>query len=193
LAFEIFPFDIHKAPPYLALSYTWGSPTSHEAITIDDQLIVIPKNLADAMQSLRRYATKNHLMLWADSICINQGDAHERGHQVQLMHSIYRCAECVGIWLGRSTDDSNLAMDKMTEWKSEFDQFCEPFDDNWELAVTSISTSNTTFYHQTQYDAWQAFKALIQRAWWGRAWIVQEATALGPLRTLLFCGDRMVN
>ena len=196
LAFELFPFDIHKAPPYLALSYTWGSHTSHDAITVDGQSITIPKNLADAMKSMRDYVKKKRLMLWADSVCVNQGDVQERSHQIGLMHSIYRCAECVGIWLGKSANESDLVMDKMTEWKCEFDRLCEPFEDNWELATTSISASNTTFYGpegSTQYGAWRAFQILIQRAWWRRAWIVQEATALGPFRTLLFCGNRMVN
>lgn len=115
LAFELLPINIHKAPPYLASSYTWGSHTSHDAITIDGQSITIPKNLADAMKSMRDYVKKRRLMLWADSVCINQGDVGERSHQVGLMHSIYRCAECVGIWLGESADESDLVMDKMTE------------------------------------------------------------------------------
>lgn len=194
--FELLPIDIHKAPPYLALSYTWGSHTSDYAITVDGQSLVIPKNLADAIQSMGDYVKENHLMLWADSVCINQGDVRERNHQVGLMHSIYRCADCVGIWLGEPADESNHVMDKMTEWKHEFDRHSKPFGDSWELAVTSISASNTTFYGargSTQYDTWVAFQMLIQRPWWGRAWIVQEATALGPSRTLLFCGNRMVN
>lgn len=169
LAFELFPVNIHKAPPYLALSYTWGSPTSYDAITIDGQSIAILKNLADAIKSIRHYLTENHLMLWADFVCINQDDVWERSHQVQLMHSIYRCAECVGIWLGRSTNDSDLVMDMMTEWKCEYDRFCESFEDNWERAVTSMSGSNTTFYGSTQHEAWQAFQTLIQRAWGGKS------------------------
>jgi hypothetical protein len=135
-------------------------------------------------------------MLWADSVCINQSDVRERSHQVGLMHSIYRCAEYVGIWLGEPANESDLVMGKMAEWKRELDRLSEPFGDNWELAVTSISTSNTILYDtkgSTTYNAWRAFQKLIQRAWWERAWIVQEASALGPFRTLLFYGNRMVN
>ncbi|KAI1158008.1 heterokaryon incompatibility protein-domain-containing protein [Nemania serpens] len=145
---------------------------------------------------MRNYAKENRLMMWADSVYINQGDVLERNHQVGLMHSIYRCAECVGIWLGESGDEGDLVMEKMTEWKCEFDRLCEPFGDDWEIAVTSISASNTTLYGakgSTPYGTWPAFQMLIQRAWWRRAWIVQEATALGPFRTLLVCGNRMVN
>ena len=142
---------------------------------------------------MRAYLGDKRLLLWADSVCINQADVQERSHQVGLMHSIYRCAEFVGIWLGESADESDLVMDKMNEWKREFDQFCEPFEDNWELAINAVSESNTTFYGSAQHASWRAFQTLIQRTWWGRAWIVQEATALGPSRTLLFCGNRMVN
>ncbi|KAK5625784.1 hypothetical protein RRF57_001500 [Xylaria bambusicola] len=145
---------------------------------------------------MRNYVKENRLMLWADSVCINQGDVRERNHQVGMMHSIYRCAECVGIWLGEPANESDLVMEKMTEWKCELDRLSEPFGDNSELAVNSISASNTILYGtkgSTTYNTWRAFQMLIQRAWWGRAWIVQEATALGPFRTLLFCWNRMVS
>ena len=194
--FQLLTVDLHKAPPYLALSYTWGSRTSCATITIDDQPITVPKNLAGALRRICPYAQKKHWMMWADSVCINQNDILERSHQVGLMSSIYRCAESVGVWLGESANESDLIMKKMIEWHSEFTGFSEPFGDDWELAVTSISASNTTFYGpggSTQDTAWRAFQIFLQRAWWGRAWIVQEAVALGPVRTLLFCGTRMVN
>jgi hypothetical protein len=170
--------------------------TSDATITVDGQSITIPKNLADAIESMYDHAMKNRLMIWADPICINQGNVDERNHQVGLMHPIYRCAECVGIWLGKCDGESDLVMDKMTEWEAEFNGLPEPFGNNWELAVTSISASNNTFYGpkgSAQYSAWRAFQNLIQRAWWGRAWIVQGATAHPSSRTLVFGGNRMVN
>jgi hypothetical protein len=46
------------------------------------------------------------MRLWTDAICINQQDLDERGHQVQLMGSIYRNAHMVIVWLG--TDDDKV-------------------------------------------------------------------------------------
>ena len=85
---------------YEALSYTWG-----EASLIDNALeagsecrIRITRNLKDALVDLRPiYASRT---LWVDAICIDQFNAQERRHQVALMGSIFKGAECVVVWLG---------------------------------------------------------------------------------------------
>ena len=46
--------------------------------------------------------------LWADAICINQGDVLEKNHQVQYMKSIYSNAKRVVIWLGLKTGCSEF-------------------------------------------------------------------------------------
>ena len=56
------------------------------------------------------------------------------------MNTIYRSAEMVAIWLGPAAHDSDLAFDKMKEWKVRFDELKEQFDASEELAVTSISS-----------------------------------------------------
>lgn len=57
-------------------------------------------------------------MFWADSVCINQADIQERGQQVRLMKTIYRCAEIVAAWLGEAANDSEVAMEMAKEWKT---------------------------------------------------------------------------
>lgn len=44
-------------------------------------------------------------MLWADAICIDQGNLDERKRQVGLMDYIYTRASTVLIWLGRGTPE----------------------------------------------------------------------------------------
>ena len=90
-----------------ALSYVWGAsddaPSSRERlprplIHLDGHELPITVNLARALRALRlRDAVR---FIWVDAISINQDDAHERGHQVTLMSSIYRNATQVIIWLG---------------------------------------------------------------------------------------------
>jgi len=111
--------DVDKAPPYLALSYTWGAPVFDHPVIINGCSLPITKNLTDALAALRGYARGRYLMLWADAPCINQGDIRERSSQVRLMNAIYRSAECVAIWLGESADDSDFIMDKIVEWKAD--------------------------------------------------------------------------
>ena len=47
------------------------------------------------------------MVVWADGICINQGDVHEKEAQVQLMGDIYSKAEKTIVWLGEEADGSN--------------------------------------------------------------------------------------
>lgn len=185
--------DMHEAPPYIALSYTWGALDVHEMIRIDDRCVFVPQNLADALRTIRSDWTDDSHSFWADSACINQLDMHERGHQVRFMHAIYRCAEYVAIWLGNDADNSELAMDTMATWKVEWDKLMEiTGEDHWISALTTHSATLASFDNAEQRDAWEAFRSLLLRDWWSRAWIVQEATALSADSTLLYCGDRVV-
>ncbi|KAH8728600.1 heterokaryon incompatibility, partial [Phaeosphaeriaceae sp. PMI808] len=80
--------------PYLALSYTWGRKEYTRAIQANGFEIPITANLGDAIG-----------VIFADSICINQVNVHERGNQVRLMNTIYRSAEIIAIWLGKAADE----------------------------------------------------------------------------------------
>lgn len=54
--------------------------------------------------------------IWIGAVCINQGDDAEKAHQVQKMSSIYSLAEEVIVWLGLASDDSDLAVEQITDW-----------------------------------------------------------------------------
>jgi hypothetical protein len=136
------------------------------------------------------------MMFWADSICINQADVHERSSQVRLMNTIYRSAEMVAIWLGPAAQDRDLAFDKMKEWKVRFDELKEQFNASEELAVTSISSDDPFFFGpcgSEERRALEALRMICRRPWWRRAWIVQEGTIANPARTILFCGSRRID
>lgn len=188
--------DIDKAPPYIALSYTWGSPSFTSFFSINGHDIAITENLAHALHAPFTYARAKDLMFWVDAVCIDQHNVHERSFQVRLMNAIYRSAESVVVWLGRACDDSDLVMDKMKDWKRKFDHIYKASGTDYALAVASIMPSDSVFHgpnDSTESRAWSAFHTLCQRAWWRRAWIVQEATSVGPSRTLIACGDRMID
>jgi hypothetical protein len=82
----------HRALPYLALSYYWGSTAEGDT----EKIIVYPgapvyrhefgfsvpvtKQLTGALRQFRsRMKSMGHpLVLWTDAVCINQLDADER-------------------------------------------------------------------------------------------------------------------
>jgi hypothetical protein len=114
-------------PPYQALSYCWGNLGDTEQITLmlkesisvssstleagaelqtisDNRHTIVVKpfnitsNLKAALHSLRH--TNTSCFLWADMLCINQGDVMERSSQVSFMKDIYTSASSVLVWLG---------------------------------------------------------------------------------------------
>ncbi|KAH8892923.1 HET-domain-containing protein [Thozetella sp. PMI_491] len=83
---------------YEALSYVWGTSLWKFPIICNKQTMEIGFNLHQALNERRRRGSS--LLLWADAICINQGDLNERSQQVQIMDRIYQEASQVIVWLG---------------------------------------------------------------------------------------------
>jgi len=96
VAFRLENHEVDEAPPYEALSYTWGNEEANSVVEIDGVTHLIRKNLHDALQALRQ--ADKWRPLWADAVCINQSDEGERNHQVWQMSKIYTRAKRVNIW-----------------------------------------------------------------------------------------------
>jgi hypothetical protein len=82
--------SIDKVPPFEAISYVWGSKErSHEVFCgrFSRKRLTITANLRDALKRVR-WPDKARV-LWADSICIDQDNPKEQGHQVALIGQIY--------------------------------------------------------------------------------------------------------
>ncbi|KAF2832751.1 hypothetical protein CC86DRAFT_280043, partial [Ophiobolus disseminans] len=99
---SILTVPFHIAPPYHAVSYTWGDPNDEEHFTVatdfGNRHLVVRKNCADVLWQLDNMKpAKNY---WVDAICIDQSDEKEKSLQVALMGEIYRRAERVCVCLG---------------------------------------------------------------------------------------------
>lgn len=116
-------FTISSAPPYKAVSYTWGDVSDMKKILVNGQSLEISENLFDFLVERRSWdnakkfafeQTENENAfqalqdreewLWADQICIDQCNVLERNHQVMQMGSIYSNAVQVLCWLGKGED-----------------------------------------------------------------------------------------
>ncbi|TGO56819.1 hypothetical protein BOTNAR_0215g00140 [Botryotinia narcissicola] len=96
---------------YEALSYVWGSPENPKVVYINNRSLSVTANLYTALLHLRDRAFER--IIWVDSICINQEDNTEKGHQIQLMGKIYGQANRVVVYLGDEADDSNQALESI--------------------------------------------------------------------------------
>ncbi|RKK83782.1 hypothetical protein BFJ69_g2519 [Fusarium oxysporum] len=101
-------FEVHLeqeiCPSYSALSYTWaddkGDTSLSRLIFLDQKqkVLHITRNCDRALRSLRQ--RHKSILLWVDSICINQSSPSERSHQVGLMKTIYSKATTVHAYVG---------------------------------------------------------------------------------------------
>ncbi|KAH7401254.1 heterokaryon incompatibility protein-domain-containing protein, partial [Pyrenochaeta sp. MPI-SDFR-AT-0127] len=121
---------------FVALSYSWGNPKDTLDIIIYSEgenhetnrsgvWHPVTRNLHAALSQLREsgiFAGK--LMLWADALCINQGDQVERGQQCGRMDKIYRQAGNVLVWLGPEVDYSAGSKDDATVYATPDRSIC---------------------------------------------------------------------
>lgn len=95
-------FELKAAPLYAALSYTWGPESPACNILVDGKLLSIRPNLFYCLRGIRHECDG---YIFVDQICIDQLNAQERNHQVQLMSAIYSRSQRVIVWLNDDTGD----------------------------------------------------------------------------------------
>ena len=83
---------------YEAISYCWGDPADTRTVYCDGLPLRVTNSLFTALKRLR--LEEDSRVLWADAVCIDQGNTLEKNEQVKLMSQIYARPKRVLIWLG---------------------------------------------------------------------------------------------
>lgn len=92
-------YNLHRSPPYEALSYCWGKAAATAQISSGNlKGFPVSEHVLFAIRRLRHESRPRYV--WVDAICINQSDVHERNHQIQMMRRIYTRAVRTIIWMG---------------------------------------------------------------------------------------------
>jgi hypothetical protein len=100
-SFEVVARD--KPPPYCAISYVWGLPSSGpngNTFRTPQWEISITESLTACLKCLRRKGVETYI--WVDALCINQSDNDEKSIQIRSLGSVYRKSERVIIWMGET-------------------------------------------------------------------------------------------
>ncbi|KAF1981416.1 hypothetical protein K402DRAFT_319757, partial [Aulographum hederae CBS 113979] len=100
-------------PLYTALSYAWGDAKETQTIICNGASLQIRTSLEVALRHLR-YAEKS-VSVWADAVCINQGDVEERNAQVSVMRDVHSKSLDTVVWSGEASADSDAAIDLLDE------------------------------------------------------------------------------
>ena len=208
--------DLRDHAGYQALSYTWGDPkilhSSLEDATAqaswnapvfefecDGQPVSVNSNLHSALLWITRLlqngmelmpktqpdAEPSSCYFWVDALCINQSDIDERNDQVQLMRRIYKQADSVMIWLGGLDFNSygNLKRSMQAIAAVAMDNVVEKARG---LLITDRESYGALNMPYISVDQWMTIYELLNRAWFTRAWVIQEAVY--SQRALMLCG-----
>lgn len=149
---------------YEALSYVWGDSNMPHSILIRNAEDVeyrsfrITHNLYTALRRLRDPDLPR--TFWIDAICINQDDLQERAMQVTIMARIYAYATSVSVWLGEADNDSSATFDLLQDILAQRSKHAPGWATSIETKVVPAATS---------------IQALLDRAWFRRAWVYRSS------------------
>ena len=177
--------DLSTNPIYDAISYTWGSDTSTNTITINDTTVQIRHNLFNFLLQLRSHSQRDPL--WVDAISISQTDLVEKGQQVSIIGEIFRAARSVLIWVGTHSHDSHFLFQPWLCPAHTSPVVPPKFRDS------KINSAIFPFFNkqvhisppqqQQRFHVWMDF---LKREYWGRLWIIQEVILAKTL--VVHCG-----
>jgi hypothetical protein len=153
---------------YEALSYAWGDSSDRRQIKLNDKYFAVTANLRSALLYLRSCSEVRSV--WIDALSINQSDLIERNFMVSQMHTIYNRAQKTIAWLGEATEKSNEAIRFFNQRTKDGAHFCPMLD----LKVLHGRAINEEPIPETEIKVWEALEDFFSRAWWTRAWVVQE-------------------
>ena len=160
ISLEIAHFVHTQAPPYAAVSYTWGEGDDMQMVQLNKRKFLVRHNLWSCLYYLGLHARDSEAKyLWVDAICINQKNIAERNTQVGVMDEIYRNACYVSIWLG-------------------LDPRLEIYRHRIDWPLLRFDASN---FHWFEYA-----KKLADHEYWSRYWVIQECLLARNIQ--LHCG-----
>ncbi|KAN0110935.1 Heterokaryon incompatibility protein (HET) domain containing protein [Hyaloscypha variabilis] len=199
--------SLDSAPPYDALSYTWGDPSTQTTIVVDGADFLATPNFEAGLRHLRK---KDEIVtLWVDALCINQSDIPEKNFQLKQMREIYVQAKSVIAWLGPSNENSEEAMKWIEDYGGRSHQLKigsiggprlislldaldgrdvptdEPINEEATIFAADLreQLSPANSWHA---DLITALLKFFKRAYWNRIWIVQELASASNL--VFVCG-----
>lgn len=153
--------DLHHveqatAPPYDALSYTWGDSSQRTTLVCGGRTISITAALAQALPYIIALTTR---YFWIDQISVNQGDLDERGVQVALMKDVFFGADTVWAWLGLDDLVAINSFNANLEFLYNADNLRHPFEPEYVDALCRSTTFIPKFFN---------------KPWFRRIWVIQE-------------------
>jgi hypothetical protein len=165
---EVSVFDLGNAPPYEAISYTWGDPSRSHEISTEGCRFHVTSNLYSLLHA--RSSFLRDRLIWVDFISINQADNSEKERQIPMMADIYRQASRVVIWLG-DVAEAPMAADMINK------VYCSTL--IWNSSLGYVYNSVSLDAHLPR---WHALTNLFDPQYFSRIWICQEVAVASDVQ-----------
>ena len=149
---------------YIAISYVWGDQDDTRSILVDGRPLTITASLDSALRHVRD--PRRVLRVWADGVCIDQKDVHDRNRQVRLMGDVYSTAQHTVIFLGASSPECDAVFQLMSS-EPHLSQFCGRIEQHSSVPFPK-SSRRLDGHERTVEDE------ILARPWFTRVWILQE-------------------
>ena len=174
---------LDRAPPYRALSYTWGPAEAGFVPHDGDQLELLvhgrnrslPTNLVLAISELSNRSLSGYY--WIDALCIDQLNHRERNEQVMIMDKIFQRATAVDVWLGKAYPDTQKINDIVQDLVGLQEQ-----EQKW-LGPPPWTTGEDLLLPSD----WKTLVRIFSRRWFHRLWTLQEFALADEVNIL--CGN----
>lgn len=193
--------NLVEAPPYAALSYTWGSEISQQPLRVNGKYVSVFENSLCAIK--QAFDEGSFVHIWIDSICIDQTSHEEKSVQVQLMSTIYRKAVHVLVSLGPDSNRFNFTgrqiagLERHVDWAAWDDDAPPAWADN-EIRSASCRRAmimqdwwRHSFEKHSSDRLRKELRQIRLLPYWTRIWIVQEIALAGVVRLML--GDCVIH
>lgn len=191
------------APRYATLSYAWYEPLSESAdterlIRLNGHYIEVTANLYQVLRHIVEHGIKEDLeeeaveYWWIDALCINQADSLEQTQQVRIMHSIYRQAQMVVVWLGADfKQEAPIVREFLRALLGKYLDVDRHAESNKLYRDGFLGNNNESLLAAglPSLDApvWKSVVSFWDRAWFYRSWVAQEVALSTEFR--FFCGS----
>lgn len=186
--YDITTTTLDQAPPYDAISYTWGLPAKNHRLKLaDGTFLPLTDTLLLCLPLLAKICGGTGY-LWIDQICVNQMNTTERNHQVALMPEIYRRAARLTMYLQVLNFINVEHLNKLSDVIVEYLASTKPIDP----FLDTIGVKRYSFDQDpnTMPPLLQVAMRIFQHPWFRRAWVFQEVV-LSKIQRFLF-GSRVV-
>ncbi|KAJ3462695.1 hypothetical protein MRS44_007481 [Fusarium solani] len=182
-AYTLEHVNLDDDPPFIAISYVWGSDELTDKINVNGAEARVTNSLYHAVKGVFShsrdicpYFPSKRIALWVDGLCINQRHDEEKNAQVSLMSEIYRKATMVTLYAAKEGVVSDGALElarKCCEW---LDSHIDDDPAEWTPKLANPESLVELGFPPEGHESYASLRHMFSLPWSRRAWIVQEVS-----------------